>query len=343
MARPLRITEPGLWHHIMNRGLGKRRTFHDDHDHIRFLDLVADCGERWSLRTFSFCLLPNHYHLFVCDDHGNLSRAMRHLDSVYTQYFNRRHGRDGPLFRGRFRNRVVELETYALEVVRYLHFNPVEAGLVEKAGDYPWSSHRNYLTGKCPDWLFTKEIWDVFGEDTAAGRRRFDEFVHRRADRRVREAVASTRWRPFLGSDEFLEAWRERLRQDKKYSDPEVPEARRLRSWDAAEVIAAACEAFSVDRRSVVYGVRGKQNIPRGVALLVCRDTTPATLGQLGELFHVIPGAISSLAHRTRSRLETDESVRMAHDRLLERLVARSQAKAKRDPTGIRQFIDRIS
>ena len=327
----------------MNRGLGKRRTFADEHDRTRFLELVAVCDKRWSLRTFSFCLMPNHYHLFVCDDHGHISRAMRHLDSVYTQSFNRRHGRDGSLFRGRFRDRVVEAETYALEIVRYIHFNPVDAGLVESAADYPWSSHRDYLSGGRPDWLHTGEIWDLFGEDTAEGRDRFDAFVHQRVDRKIRDSLSAKAWKPLLGSDTFVEAWRERLRQDSRYSDREVTDAQRLRSWSPDEVIAAACDLFSVEKRAILYGKRGKENEPRSLALLVCRDTTPATLAELGQLFHLTAGTISSLAHRVRSRVESDEAVGTAHRSLLERLAERSRDRAKRDPTGIHQFIDRIS
>ena len=342
MSRPLRITEPGLWHHVMNRGLGKRMTFADDQDRTRFLELVAVCGKRWGLRTFSFCLMPNHYHLFVCDEHGNLSRAMRHLDGVYTQFFNRRHGRDGALFRGRFRDRVVEAETYALEVVRYLHFNPVDAGLVERAADYPWSSHRDYLSARRPEWLHTKEIWDLFGEDTAAGRRRFDEFVHQSADRKIQDAVSAEAWGSLLGSEPFIDAWRVKLRQGRQYTDPELTAAQRLRSWTTDEVIEAACDVFAADRRSIVRGARGKENEPRSLALLVCRDTTPATLTDLGELFHLTPGAISSLAHRIRGRVDGDQASGEAHRRLLDRLSERALAKAKRDPTGIHQFIDRI-
>jgi len=327
----------------MNRGLGKRRTFNDKYDRERFLELVADCNARWDLRTLSFCLMPNHYHLLVCDEHGRLSRALRHLDGVYTQYYNRRHGRDGSLFRGRFQNRIVEVEAYALEVVRYLHVNPVEAGLVEKAGEYPWSSHRDYLSASRPDWLHVQEIWDLFGEDTDAGRRRLDEFVHRRANRKIMAVLSASAWSPFLGSDAFIDAWREKLRQDGRYSDPEVPAARRLRAWGPDEVIAAACEEFGVSRHSIVHGGRGKRNEPRAVALLVCRDSTPATLAELGQLFHLTPATISSLSHRIRERVQSRESTGEDHRRLLERLAQNARARAKKDPTGIHQFIDRIS
>jgi len=156
MARPLRIAVPNGWHHVMNRGLARRVVFGDDDDRQGFLDLLTQCGRRWEVWASAVVLLPNHYHVVLHDRRGNLSRAMRHLDGVYTQRFNRRHNRDGPLMRGRFRSRLVQEERYLLEVVRYVHSNPVRAGLVARAGDYPWSSHRHYLSQrKSPQWLRT--------------------------------------------------------------------------------------------------------------------------------------------------------------------------------------------
>ncbi len=88
---------------------------------------------------------------------------MRYLNGVYTQSYNRRHGRDGPLMRGRFRTRLVQSERYLAELVRYIHANPVDAGLVDRARDYHWSSHRHYLDGQPPEWLETREVLARFG------------------------------------------------------------------------------------------------------------------------------------------------------------------------------------
>ena len=142
MSRPLRISKPGLWHHVMNRGLGRRHVF-TDLDYEVFLALLAECRDRWGIETHAFCLMSNHFHLLLKDPQGHLSRAMRHLTGVYTQRIHRRDGGDGPIFRGRFRSRLVQDGAYVLEAARYIHMNPVAAGLVRRAGDYRWSSHRD--------------------------------------------------------------------------------------------------------------------------------------------------------------------------------------------------------
>ena len=103
MSRPLRIEYPGAFYHVMNRGLARNRIFLNDSDRLGFLDLVGDICRLWGLGVYTYCLMDNHYHLLLQTSRGGLSRAMRHLDGIYTQRFNRRHGRDGPLFRGRYR------------------------------------------------------------------------------------------------------------------------------------------------------------------------------------------------------------------------------------------------
>jgi hypothetical protein len=117
--------------------------------------------------------VPNHFHLLVEGAERLLSRAMRHLHGVYTLRFNSRHGRDGVLTRGRFKSRLVDSETYLAEFVRYIHANPVQAGLAPRARAWPWSSHRHYLAAdpvSRPGWLETAEVLARFGGDTKAGR-----------------------------------------------------------------------------------------------------------------------------------------------------------------------------
>ena len=103
MARPLRIEYPGAFYHVMNRGQFRRNIFVEDKGRQSFLDLLADITRLWKVEIYAYCLIDNHYHLLLSTPTGGLSRAMRHLDGIYTQKFNRVHHRDGPLFRGRYK------------------------------------------------------------------------------------------------------------------------------------------------------------------------------------------------------------------------------------------------
>jgi putative transposase len=124
MARPLRIEYPGAYYHVMNRGLSHRDIFLEDKGRESFLDLLSDITRLWKVEIYAYCLMNNHYHLLLSTAAVGLSRAMRHLDGIYTQKFNRVHHRDVPLFRGRYKAILIDAEAYFLSVVRYIHRNP---------------------------------------------------------------------------------------------------------------------------------------------------------------------------------------------------------------------------
>lgn len=103
MARPLRIEYPGAYYHVTSRGNERKAIFRDDRDRSRFLELLGLDVEQLHLRLHAYVLMENHYHLLVETSKGRLNQALRYLNGVYTHYFNRRHGRVGHLFQGRYK------------------------------------------------------------------------------------------------------------------------------------------------------------------------------------------------------------------------------------------------
>ena len=110
MSRPLRIQFPAAVYHVMNRGAARQPTFADDRDCEAFLDTLAEAHRQWGIEVFAYSLMGNHYHLCLRTPKGNLSRVMRHVDGIYTQRFNRRHRRDGTLFRGRYKAILIDTD-----------------------------------------------------------------------------------------------------------------------------------------------------------------------------------------------------------------------------------------
>ena len=108
MGRPLRIEYPGAWYHIMNRGRRGESIFEGNKDRELFVALLKESAELWDVRISAYCQMTTHYHILAQTPQGNLSRFMRHLNGVYTQRYNRLHGYDGQLFRGRFKSILVE-------------------------------------------------------------------------------------------------------------------------------------------------------------------------------------------------------------------------------------------
>ena len=154
MARPLRIEFPHALYHVTSRGDRKEPIFLDDADRVGFLALLDEACERFDAVVLAYCLMGNHYHLVLTTRGANLSQLMRQLNGVYTQRFNRRHGKVGHVFQGRFKAILVDRDDYLLAVCRYVDLNPVRASMVRAPGDWPWSSYRAH-TGQAepPRWL----------------------------------------------------------------------------------------------------------------------------------------------------------------------------------------------
>ena len=169
MPRPHRIDHPDAWHHVMNRGAGRRAIFETDADRERFLGCCISAAEKYGLELHAYCLLGNHFHLMVRSLDGRLSDAMRWISSRYTQSINYDKGHDGPLFRGRFASVQILNDTHLIEASRYIHLNPVAAGLAAAPEKWPWSSVAAYLKiNRQPRWLTTETILEMV-EDNASG------------------------------------------------------------------------------------------------------------------------------------------------------------------------------
>ena len=179
MARPLRLLFPDGIYHVTARGNDRQAIFADDADHSLFLIVLASVVSRYRVRCHAYCLMGNHYHLLLQTPEGNLSGAMRQLNGVYTQRFNRRHERCGHVLQGRFGAQVVDGPAYLHEVCRYIVLNPVRAGLVTHPRDWAWSSYRA-TAGEvaAPGFLTVDWLRALSGARApAAGARSYARFV----------------------------------------------------------------------------------------------------------------------------------------------------------------------
>jgi REP element-mobilizing transposase RayT len=232
-----------------------------------FLDLLGDMVRLWKVEIFAYCLLDNHYHLLLSTPAGGLSRAMRHLDGIYTQKFNRVHHRDGPLFRGRYKAILIDAEEYFLSVVRYIHRNPLEAGVVSDMDRYRWSSHWGYLNKRqCPDWLDTGSVMTRFG-----GIKEYQRFMHEENDEEIEEFYQGVYQRPILGGKEFITRIKERL-GDKARVEEAKPEWRRLFGLELQQIVKATAREYGKGVEELKRRRRGRENEARMVAIYLCRQ-----------------------------------------------------------------------
>jgi REP element-mobilizing transposase RayT len=165
MPRYKRIREPGLLHHVMSRGNGRMPIFLEDGDYRKFLSILADVLDEHDVDCWDACLMPNHYHLAVMNRQASLPEAMRHLNGEYGTWWNARHGRVGHVFQGRYKDQIVQCESYLLNLIRYIALNPVRAGLVESPELWPWSTYRCTAgLSPRPGFLCCEPVLAAFGE-----------------------------------------------------------------------------------------------------------------------------------------------------------------------------------
>lgn len=173
MARPPRLQAPGTLHHLIARGNERREVFRDDVDREDYLDRIARYRQRFGLRVFAYCLMPNHVHLALQQGARELSAFMHALQSSYTLRFNQRHARVGHLFQGRFKSFLVDSERYFVALIRYIHNNPVKAGLVSETEVYRWSSDGFFRKGTGPPWLDLDGALALMGPSRMTALRRY--------------------------------------------------------------------------------------------------------------------------------------------------------------------------
>ena len=267
--------------------------------------------------------MPNHYHLLLQTPEANISRCMRHIDGVYTQRFNRSHDCDGPLFRGRYKAILVDADRYLLELVRYIHRNPVSAGLTERLGSYPWSSHRGYLSrAKTWDWLHKNYVLGMLAKRQADRLRLYREFVSMGDSEALLEVFSRKKWPWVLGSEGFVATVKERFFARKL--DDEVPESREL-APDVDAIKKAVCEFYRVEGAELLVSRRGSLNEARNVAIYLTRRLRRDRLKEIGEAFQAKTySSVSSVVERLKAALAAERRLRQRVERLV-RIIVKSQ------------------
>lgn len=225
MSRPLRLEFPGALYHVTSRGDRREPIFDDDDDRVEWLAVLADALDRFHATAYAYCLMGNHYHVVLQTHRPNLSRLMRHLNGVYTQRYNRRHGEVGHLFQGRFKAVLVDEEAYFLEVCRYVDLNPVRAGMVKHPRHWAWGSYRAHAgLATPPAWLDSRALHNRLAPRAPLrdGPPKYAKFVAQGKGARLWEEALQGQI--YLGNDAFVKRLQSRI--DAK-SAREIPRAQR--------------------------------------------------------------------------------------------------------------------
>ncbi|WP_263561852.1 transposase [Paucibacter sp. DJ1R-11] len=266
----------------------------DDADRARLLTVVAQGLGRFDAVMLSYCLMSNHYHFVMQTRQGKLSLLMRHINGVYSQAYNRRHGKVGHVFQGRFKAILVDEDAYLLEVCRYVELNPVRAGMVAEPGAWPWSSYRAHV-GKAAGapWLATAALHSyLLGQDAESPRDRARAqkvyAAHVAAGRGVALWEEALNRQIYLGDNDFVQRMLDAAEPGAAGSR-EVPKAQRPKTMklNLAQWLALAPSREEALRRAHTEGGMTMTAIAAELGLTVAR--------------------VSQLVSKAERALETDE------------------------------------
>ncbi len=271
MSRPLRIEFPGALYHVTARGNRCEAIYEDDGDRRLFLEVLGEVVKNFNWLCHAYCLMTDHYHLVVETSNGNLAKCMRQLNGVYTQKLNRRQGRCGHVFQGRYAAILVDADAYLFDLARYVVLNSVRAGMVGDPGKWKWSSYRA-TTGRVrpPPWLAVNALLEHFAPDRTAAVRRYRRFVAQGMD--AESVWSGLNRQVFLGDDAFVARMQSFLRGGSPDTsippDPSIPRAQqrppapplediasRYPNRDAAIAAAHATGAYSYQRIAEAFGL----------------------------------------------------------------------------------------
>jgi putative transposase len=283
MPRSPRLDYPGARHHVMNKSPRRRKLFRYDSDLVLFRELLAELLGRFDCKVHGYALMSNHFHLMLQTDGAPLPKVMAWFSGALARKLNATHGWDGPIFRGRYRNRLVVLDDYWRDLLAYVHLNPVRARLVDHPEESVWTSHRAYAgLDPAPPWLARDELLDLYGSEAMYGEA-------------IEELVAADRALPEHFSDDLL--WRPPTTKPGE-SSRIPPVVKTLSAEEALEQVAAITEQ-SLER--ILTPLRGRTgNKARTLAAWWLVRAAGMSRSRAGRTLGMKPGAVGGAVHRVK-------------------------------------------
>lgn len=299
MARRRRYHLPGGTYHAMLRGNDGQKIFFNDGDRCKMCLLIQEGVERFGHRVLGFCFMSNHMHLAIQVGQITLSRIIHNLSFRYARYINSEMGRTGHLFQGRFKSILVDSNRYAKELIRYIHLNPVRAGMVTLPNQYKWSSHNTYLKASELPWVASEYLMAIFGDDSNAAISNFQSFVN--AGIGIEEELDFEQGRDegILGDDDFVKRVREKGALISKDH------------LGIQELTEAVCDLYDINIESVrMPGKERQSSKVRAILAILVKESSYLTLEELAKVVDRDASSLSKHAARLKMKSVTCEKLR---------------------------------
>ena len=304
MSRPYRLQAEHCLYHITSRGNERKNIFRREGDYLKFLGYVNKAKERYLFYVYAYVLMTNHYHLLLETRRANLSRIMQYINSSYTTYHNLRNKRSGHLFQGRYKSIVVEKQRYCLELSRYIHLNPVRAGMVKKPEEYRWSSYQGFLSRRDDEYIDQRKAFEIM----SIGRKAYREFVEEGLDKKINlfKEVYGGFW---LGSPSFIKASLSELR-DQVEGCHELSYKGAFRRQIATEQIICKIEEVYGKKIDEIIKSKKRPMKEKKVLIYLLRRLTELTNQEIGEVVGMSYFAVSMAGMSMDEEIKRDKRMK---------------------------------
>jgi REP element-mobilizing transposase RayT len=246
MARKPRIEFEGGFYHVIIRGNHGQKVFLEEEDFLKYLEFLSDYKDRYSFWIYAYVLMDTHIHLLIETGQVPLSKILQGINQRFTMYFNWRYGAVGHLFQGRYKAILCDKDAYLVSLVKYLHCNPVRAGMVRQPEEYRWSSHWEYLGVNKDGLVDTGLLLGMFSGDLKRAWRLYREYM-RKEEKTSKEDFYQTVDQRVLGDEAFVERVRQRV-------EKKSLKGRRKHKVSLGEIARRIEEVTGID----LNGLRGK-------------------------------------------------------------------------------------
>ncbi|OGQ46512.1 MAG: hypothetical protein A3H42_03760 [Deltaproteobacteria bacterium RIFCSPLOWO2_02_FULL_46_8] len=291
MARKPRIEYCGALYHVLSRGNQKRPTFRTAKDYEDYLGRLWRYHEKFGFVLYAYCLMPNHIHLLIEARDVPLSKIMQAVQFSYTQSFNRRHKTVGHLFQGRYKAILCQHDEYLLELVRYIHLNPVRAKLAKNPRDYKWSSHRALLELEKEPRCDVSAVLDLFGKRHKEAAKRYEAFVLEAIGMGHRKEFYQVKDQRVLGEDKFIA--KTLAKEENEHS------GKIFYKVSLQEIIDAVAREWDIPPGMILSPRRSRLgSFARSMIAVLAKSVSGMTMKEVGR--HFSKGE-SAMAHRYRA------------------------------------------
>lgn len=299
MARKPRIHFPGAVYHVILRGNAGQPVFFDDRDRFRFYHFLQYVVEKFGCRVHGFCLMTNHIHLVLQTGDIPLSQIMQNLSLRYTQWINHAQSRTGHLFQGRYKALLLDADAYLMEIVRYIHLNPVRAGMVPLPEAYPWSGHHGYLGKEVLPWLTTDLVLLMFSPNIRKARATYASFVADGIEKTRRDEFhRGTCEGRILGDDNFTEEVLAKTNQ---------PQAA---DYSLDDILGLVCQRYAITLEQLkAPGKTRPFSEARAFAALLVSESPKLSLTELGRILNRDIAPLGRAGRRMQEKTAEDAEV----------------------------------